>query len=709
MDRARLPRVPRWCKSYADSEDARGPGPRGTKVNDTSEQDPQAPADPQPTDAASHDSEDEASVVWLVSYSDDDDRELRPPQIAEALRLGEINADTIVWRQGAVDWLPLAKVPELAKLLSASGETATAPLVAPNPALLRRAGAKPPEPNPGTVKAPSVRPMIAGRAVPMAKGTTKLGLPKFDPTKDRKADAPTAKAAVPDMTPTVPKSPAAPQTPTVPKAQAAPLTPTKSRVDTLQKADLFASGSDEDEAPISIEPEFMRPPSPAPARAMQRAKALSPGTLGMKKPAPPPRPPMKSTPDAEAPKREAPKQETPKQEPEPQAAPLRAKKAPPSPPRKAQPSAPAITVSSEPALTPDPGTPSLGTLAAPVRAETKTAEPKRTNDGLLNAEELLVRAIALDPAATGAESIEAASKALAEPVTPPAAPTRKDEERDAASSTPSKSDALAAPPLEARSADSTDAPVSQARPAAPAKPAGKNSWPVLAAVAAVALIAVLFARGNRDSAKEVGPETPNTATTQAAEPATAAPAEPAAPAPVATEAPAPAMTAASAPAETPPAQPQVDTPSVAAKEKPAAPTMAVAKTDNAAEPKEPKAAASQPEKPAKTETKPAETKPAAPEPKEVAVGGEFDKAAAGAALTGAAQEASGCRKEGDPSGVAVVHVTFSNAGRATRAVIEGPPFAGTQTGGCIAATLRKATVPPYGGDRVTVTKKVVIR
>lgn len=707
MGHARLPRVPRWCKSYPDSKDARGLGPHGSNVNDTSDQNPKGPADPPATDT----SEDEASALWLVSFSDDDDRELRPPQIAEALRLGEINAETIVWRQGADDWLPLAQVPALAKLLSASGETATAPLVAPNPALLRRAAAKPPAPpEPGAVKTPSVRPMIAGRAVPTAKGTTKLGIPKFDPTKGKPeatplpaqqaaAAPPAAKAAVPDMTPTIPKSPAV------------PMTPTKSRAETLPKANIFASASDDEEAPISIEPEFMRPPSPAPARAMQRAKALSPGTLGMKKPAPPPRPPMKSTPDAEPPRQEPPKQEPPKQEPPKQeatapAAPLRGKKAPPSPPRKAQPSAPAIIVAPDPALTPDPGTPSLGTLAAPVRAETKAAEPKRVDEGILNAEELLARAVALDPAATGAESPAAAATETPKPETP-TAPIVKDVERETSSSTPSKSDALAKP-LAARSAESTDAPVSQARPSAPAKPASKSSWPLLAGVGAVALIAVLFARGNRDKVTEpANPEAPTVATAQPAEPATAAPAEPAAPAAVATEAPTPAMTAEVAPA---PAAPQNDTPSAAPKEKPAAPAMAAAKAETVAAPKETTPAAPQPEKPAKVETKPAETKPAAAaEPKEVAVGGDFDKAAAGTALTSAAQEASGCRKEGDPSGVAVVHVTFSNAGRATRAVIEGPPFAGTQTGGCIAATLRKATVPPYGGDRVTVTKKVVIR
>jgi hypothetical protein len=93
----------------------------------------------------------------------------------------------------------------------------------------------------------------------------------------------------------------------------------------------------------------------------------------------------------------------------------------------------------------------------------------------------------------------------------------------------------------------------------------------------------------------------------------------------------------------------------------------------------------------------------------VAAGGEFDRDAAAAALSAAASQASSCRKEGDPSGVAVVRVTFSNAGRATRATLEGPPFAGTATGGCIAAAMRSAQVPPYGGDRVTVSKRVVIR
>lgn len=89
--------------------------------------------------------------------------------------------------------------------------------------------------------------------------------------------------------------------------------------------------------------------------------------------------------------------------------------------------------------------------------------------------------------------------------------------------------------------------------------------------------------------------------------------------------------------------------------------------------------------------------------------GPFDRSAASAALTTSATQASGCRKEGDPSGVASVVVTFAPSGRVTSANISGPPFAGTATGGCIAAALRKARIPAFEGERVTVSKTVVIQ
>jgi hypothetical protein len=103
-------------------------------------------------------------------------------------------------------------------------------------------------------------------------------------------------------------------------------------------------------------------------------------------------------------------------------------------------------------------------------------------------------------------------------------------------------------------------------------------------------------------------------------------------------------------------------------------------------------------------------KPAAtPAPPRVTSTAPFDKSAASAALSQAAAQASSCRQQGDPSGTAQVEVTFSPSGRATRAIIGGPPFRGTATGSCIAQAMRNAQVPPFAGDLVTVQKRVVIQ
>lgn len=88
---------------------------------------------------------------------------------------------------------------------------------------------------------------------------------------------------------------------------------------------------------------------------------------------------------------------------------------------------------------------------------------------------------------------------------------------------------------------------------------------------------------------------------------------------------------------------------------------------------------------------------------------EFNTSAAAAALSRAATSASACRKPGDPKGTALVSVTFSPSGDATRATVEGSPFAGTPTGSCIASKMRAAHVPPFAGSLVTVRKSVVIQ
>ena len=83
--------------------------------------------------------------------------------------------------------------------------------------------------------------------------------------------------------------------------------------------------------------------------------------------------------------------------------------------------------------------------------------------------------------------------------------------------------------------------------------------------------------------------------------------------------------------------------------------------------------------------------------------------AAKRALGASSFAASSCRKGDDPRGTAEVIVTFAPSGRVTSANVNGAPFGGTATGGCIAATLRGATVPPFAGNHVSVRKLVTVR
>jgi hypothetical protein len=112
--------------------------------------------------------------------------------------------------------------------------------------------------------------------------------------------------------------------------------------------------------------------------------------------------------------------------------------------------------------------------------------------------------------------------------------------------------------------------------------------------------------------------------------------------------------------------------------------------------------------PVTTAEAPKPTAPPAPPPA-AAGGGDFNVAAARAALARAAGAAAGCKQATDPSGGGRVSVTFAPSGRAMSAQVVGPPFQGTLTGACIAATFRTASVPPFVGDPVVVTKEVTLR
>jgi predicted Zn finger-like uncharacterized protein len=102
--------------------------------------------------------------------------------------------------------------------------------------------------------------------------------------------------------------------------------------------------------------------------------------------------------------------------------------------------------------------------------------------------------------------------------------------------------------------------------------------------------------------------------------------------------------------------------------------------------------------------------PAAPAPAAPAAGGsgDFDRAAALSALSAAATAAQSCKKPDGPTGSGRIAVTFANNGTATTANVEGPPFAGTPVGGCVAARFRSVHIPPFGGSVITVRKTFII-
>ena len=67
-----------------------------------------------------------------------------------------------------------------------------------------------------------------------------------------------------------------------------------------------------------------------------------------------------------------------------------------------------------------------------------------------------------------------------------------------------------------------------------------------------------------------------------------------------------------------------------------------------------------------------------------------------------------CKKPGGPTGSGHVVVTFAPSGSVQSAVVDKPPFAGSEVGACIAGKFRSVQVPPFGGAAVTVGKSFVV-
>lgn len=274
--------------------------------------------------------------------------------------------------------------------------------------------------------------------------------------------------------------------------------------------------------------------------------------------------------------------------------------------------------------------------------------------------------------------------------------------------------ALAPPPT----ADLTSAPALADEPGASAGAAKKSGGKgaMLGIVGAVAVVAIgagaFFAFGGKkdDGPKPVA-ETTTTAAATATAPATAAATTTAPATAAATTTPAPADSAPAAVAANDKPEEKDKGPTEPAAVAPGSTPQRGSKTEKAEKPEKTAAneksstpsAAAVAAAAAGATPAPAAT-PAAP----AADGAPFDRAAAMSALSSAASAASGCKKPDGPTGSGRVSVTFAPSGNATTANVEGPPFAGTSVGGCVAARFRAAHVPPFSGGTVTVHKSFSI-
>jgi predicted Zn finger-like uncharacterized protein len=90
-------------------------------------------------------------------------------------------------------------------------------------------------------------------------------------------------------------------------------------------------------------------------------------------------------------------------------------------------------------------------------------------------------------------------------------------------------------------------------------------------------------------------------------------------------------------------------------------------------------------------------------------GAPFSVSAAQVALTQAAANAGSCAKPGGPTGSGKAQVTFAPSGRVTSANVATPPFAGTPVGGCVAGVFRRARIPAFSGNPVTVSKSFSVK
>jgi hypothetical protein len=98
----------------------------------------------------------------------------------------------------------------------------------------------------------------------------------------------------------------------------------------------------------------------------------------------------------------------------------------------------------------------------------------------------------------------------------------------------------------------------------------------------------------------------------------------------------------------------------------------------------------------------AKKKPSPPAPTPVASEDPFSRDAALEALKGV--DVGHCKSKSTPSGEGHIIVTFAPTGSAQDAVVDKGPFVGTKSEKCISKEYKRAKVPAFKGDPVSVGK-----
>ncbi|HEU4405563.1 MAG TPA: zinc-ribbon domain-containing protein [Polyangiaceae bacterium] len=636
-----------------------------------------------------------AEPTWTVLLDDGEQKPVTPEQLAELYREGTVHDDSYLWKDGMGDWLPLSELEEAKRIVSGAPEPGVEVTAVPvaDPAALapaeRARRAVTSSPNVDLFGEGGATPKTPGAAAPQAAS----------PALRSEATPLSPRAAGGEATPLSAGSAPVSQRPGVeaaPFSSRAGAAPFSSRAGAASASPrsagegLFGPSSSPGSRRAAAEPALSpRAGAPAPGRSAydDRVNASLSGSRN-----------DDSVLFSVAALSATPKKSAP-------AAPAEAK----APEAAAAPAAPGVITSDAEAS----GMIDMRILST-MHSKGPKKEEKREDrvDDLMN--------MGLSGPLFGGPSLTSpllAPPPLEAPPAPPEPPAPEPPPAPAAAAEPA--------PSSGGTARDAEAPPIAAAATQPSAPRSKlPRWAPFAAggvgLLLLGAIGVSALGGPSDAEKEAA-----TATAAKAKADTAAARE--APPPAAEPAPAPEP-AADAPkaAEVAPAAPEAAPAEAPKADEGAAPAAAAARPEAAAAAPRPAEARKRDEESGKkrrereeAERKEAEQRRAEQEKKAAegkaaaaaaaaaaAPGGTapFDRGAASAALSSASGGVSACKKADGPSGLGRVAVTFAPSGVVSSAVVEGPPFAGTPVGACVAGKFRAAKVPAFAGPPITVKK-----